>query len=85
MRTFVLVLVAACPSAANRRQLRGFRTNDFANIAEAMQPMVVARTLSKVETEWRSQALQFVECKGDAARSDCGLIQVFFRSPAARL
>jgi len=85
MRTFVLVLVAACPSAANRRQLRGFRTNDFANIAEAMQPMVVARTLSKVETEWSSQALRFVECKGDAARSDCGLVQSAFQKSCSKI
>jgi len=85
MRTFVLVLVAACPSAANRQQLRGFRTNDFANIAGAMQPTVAARTLSWVETEWRSQALQFVECKGDAARSDCGLVQSAFQKSCSKI
>jgi len=84
-RTFVVVLLAACPSAANRQQLRGFRTNDFANIAGAMQPTVAARTLSWVETEWRSQALQFVECKGDAARSDCGLVQSAFQKSCSKI
>ena len=85
LRTFVLLLVAASPSAANRQQLRGFRTNGFANFAGAMQPTVAARTLSRVETEWRSQALHFVECKGDAARSDCGLVQNAFQKSCSKI
>merc|ERR1719189_1873960 len=50
-----------------------------------MQPTVAARTLSRVETEWRSQALQFVECKGDAARSDCGLVQNAFQKSCSKI
>jgi len=73
------LLVAACPSAANRQQLRALRTNDVENSVGTMQPAVVAHTLSRVEMEWRSQALQFVECKADTARSDCGLMQRAFQ------
>jgi len=85
LRALVLLLVAASPSAASRQQLRGLRTNDFANLAGAMQPTVAARTLASVETEWRSQALQFVECKADAARSDCGLVQSAFQKTCGKI
>jgi len=78
-RIILCLLVAAYPSAANRQQLRGLRTNDFQNSLGTMQPAVVAHTLSRVEMEWRSQALQFVECKADTARSDCGLMQRAFQ------
>jgi len=84
-RIFVLVLVAARSSAANTEQLRGFRAHDFAKFAGAMQPTVAASTLSRVETEWRSQALQFVECKADATRSDCGLMQSAFQKSCSTI
>jgi len=77
--TILCLMVAVCPAAANRQQLRGLRADDMEHSAGAMQPTVVARTLSRVEMEWRSQALQFVECRADTARSDCGLMQKAFQ------
>jgi len=43
-----------------------------------MQPAVAAHTLSKVESEWRSQALLFAECKANGL-SDCGRAQNIFQ------
>jgi hypothetical protein len=37
-----------------------------------MRPEVVARTLSKVEDEWRSQAAVFVKCNSSAVASNVG-------------
>jgi len=52
-------------------QLRGSNVHDSWKVAGAMQPTIVAKTLSKVESEWRSQALQFVECNAQRNHGNC--------------
>lgn len=47
------------------------RNNAFLSLAADMQPEVVARTLSEVEDEWKSQAASFAECNSTVT-SECG-------------
>jgi len=47
------------------------RSKAFLSLASDMQPEVVARTLSEVEDEWKSQAASFAECN-TTETSDCG-------------
>mmetsp|Transcript_73129 Transcript_73129/g.145037 ORF Transcript_73129/g.145037 Transcript_73129/m.145037 type:complete len:356 (+) Transcript_73129:83-1150(+) len=72
----VLVFAAAISLALAdagtwRSDLRGSRSHSIELLFEDMQPRAVARSLARVETEWRSQALQFVECTRQAGHSDC--------------
>ena len=46
------------------------RSKAFLSLASDMQPEVVARTLSEVEDEWKSQAASFAEC--NANTTECG-------------
>jgi len=46
------------------------RSKAFLSLASDMQPEVVARTLSEVEDEWKSQAAVFAECNSNT--TDCG-------------
>lgn len=78
MRSVTLVLAGVSLSDANIQQLRGSHTQDFSKLGGAMQPAVAAHTLSKVENEWRSQALLFAECKANGL-SDCGRAQNIFQ------
>jgi len=59
--------------------LRGSNAHDSWKDAGAMQPTMVATTLSKVESEWRSQALQFAECSAEANAGDCGAVAGSFK------
>merc|ERR1719221_2061283 len=74
-----MAVTSVAVGATNVFKLRGSNALDMWKSAAAMQPQQVALTLSRVETEWRSQALQFVECKADAGRSGCGTLQGTFR------
>jgi len=47
------------------------RNKAFLSLAADMQPEVVARTLSEVEDEWKSQAASFAECNSNTS-SECG-------------
>jgi len=47
------------------------RSKAFLSLASDMQPEVVARTLSEVEDEWKSQAASFAECNSTQT-SECG-------------
>jgi len=47
------------------------RKKAFLSLASDMQPEVVARTLSEVEDEWKSQAASFAECNSTET-SECG-------------
>lgn len=78
LRIITFVLVGVGQSNADIQQLRGSHKQDFSKLGEAMQPTVAARTLSKVESEWRSQALLFAECQADN-HSDCGRVQSSFQ------
>jgi hypothetical protein len=53
----------------------------------SMRPEVVARTLQKVEEEWKSQAAVFVECNASVAnsKSDCGEAPASFTKSCARV
>jgi len=64
-------------------QLRGSNAHNLWKGTGAMQPTVVARTLSKVEGEWRSQALQFVECNSESNHGDCGAVAGTFQKSCA--
>merc|ERR1719510_881485 len=68
--SLVMAVTSGTVGATSILKLRG---------SNAMQPQQAALTLSRVETQWRSQALQFAECKADAGRSDCGTVQGTFR------
>jgi len=68
---FVLVATHGMVGSAIIVQLRGSNAHDSWKADGAMQPTVVAKTLSKVESEWRSQALQFVECNAEPNHGDC--------------
>lgn len=78
MQSVTFVLAGVSLSDANIQQLRGSHTQDFSKLGGAMQPAVAAHTLSKVESEWRSQALLFAECKANGL-SDCGRAQNIFQ------
>jgi len=47
------------------------RHKAFLSLASDMQPEVVARTLSEVEDEWKSQAASYAECN-TTETSECG-------------
>jgi len=68
---FVLAATHGMVGSAIVFQLRGSNVHDSWKVAGAMQPTVVAKTLSKVESEWRSQALQFVECNAEPNHGHC--------------
>jgi len=72
------VLVGISQSDASIQQFRGSHKKDFSKLGGAMQPTVAARTLSKIESEWRSQALLFAECQADG-HNDCGRVQSSFQ------
>jgi len=78
LRIVTLVLVGVRQSDANIQHIRGSHKNDFLKFGGAMQPTVAARTLSKVESEWRSEALLFAECQADH-HADCGRLQSSFQ------
>jgi len=67
----LVVVVASVAGTAATASVRGARTGGFLSFAGEMQPTVVARTLARVEDEWRSQAMRFVECTEDASHADC--------------
>jgi flagellar biosynthesis GTPase FlhF len=60
-----ITLAAGVAGGANKRN------KNFLSLASDMQPEVVARTLSEVEDEWKSQAASFAECNTTEA-SECG-------------
>jgi len=68
---FVLAATHGMAGSAIVFQLRGSNVHNSWKDAGAMQPTVVAKTLSKVESEWRSQALQFVECNAEPNHRNC--------------
>lgn len=78
LRIVTLVLVGVGRSNADIQQLRGSHKQDFSKLGGAMQPTVAAHTLSKVENEWRSQALLFAECQAEN-HTDCGRVQGSFQ------
>jgi len=61
----------ACTLAAGVAGGANKRNKAFLSLASDMQPEVVARTLSEVEDEWKSQAASFAECNSTEA-SECG-------------
>jgi len=61
----------ACTLAAGVAGGANKRNKNFLSLASDMQPEVVARTLSEVEDEWKSQAASFAECN-TTETSECG-------------
>merc|ERR1719261_1343361 len=60
MAAYLLLAVLASPALA---VVRG-KGQSF--LGSSMQPEVVARTLSRVEDEWKAQAAVFAECNSTA-------------------
>merc|ERR1719182_438572 len=60
-----ITLAAGVAGGANKRN------KAFLSLSSDMQPEVVARTLSEVEDEWKSQAASFAECN-TTETSECG-------------
>jgi len=80
----VLVLVATFSIAlgdagAGRSELRGSRVHSIQGSSDDMQPTVAARSLARVETQWRSQALDFMECTSHAGPGDCSKARAAFQ------
>jgi len=75
------VVLAAANGVAGAAdlKLRGSNAHDSWKYAGNMQPNLAANTLARVEADWRSQALQFAECKGETSRHDCGAYQGSFQ------
>jgi len=71
LSSFVLAATHGIVGSAIVFQLRGSNIHDSWKVAGAAQPTAVAKTLSKVESEWRSQALQFVECNAEPNHGNC--------------
>jgi hypothetical protein len=63
--TIAATLAAGVAGGANKRN------KAFLSLSSDMQPEVVARTLSEVEDEWKSQAASFAECN-TTETSECG-------------
>lgn len=57
------VLLAVVPAAALAHAIRGSRSS----LASDMQPLTVARTLKRVQDEWKAQAAVFAECDKNAS------------------
>ena len=70
MFRFTVVATLAVGVASDARGTNK-RNKAFLSLASDMQPEVVARTLSEVEDEWKSQAASFAECN-TTQTSDCG-------------
>jgi len=66
----ILALTLAAGVAGDARGANK-RSKAFLSLASDMQPEVVARTLSEVEDEWKSQAASFAECNSTTS-SECG-------------
>ena len=70
MPRFSVALTLAAGVAGDARGANK-RNKAFLSLASDMQPEVVARTLSEVEDEWKSQAASFAECN-TTETSECG-------------
>merc|ERR1719476_308710 len=57
---------------------RGSKNSGFLAAVNRMQPNVAARSLSRVEGQWRSEALQFTECNAESNHMDCSQSQTAF-------
>merc|ERR1719345_238493 len=69
MSRFCVALTLVAGAAGDARGAN--RKKAFLSLASDMQPEVVARTLSEVEDEWKSQAASFAECNSTET-SECG-------------
>lgn len=75
----VAISTAPADAGTGRSDLRGSRSRSIEVLSEDMQPTVAARSLARVETEWRSQALQFMECTSHAGHGDCSQARKAFQ------